>query len=376
MSKKTPLYERHIAAGGSMVEFAGYSMPQQYTSIREEHVAVRERAGMFDISHMGEVYLNGPGAEATVQQLVANDVARLSDGGALYGVMCTEKGGIVDDVIVYRDGPNDFMIVVNAACRDKDVAWIKAHAGDTVVDDRSDDIALIAVQGPQAVSLVQGLADVDVEAIRPFHCTQGKVAGREARISRTGYTGEDGIELYVAAADAGAVWDAVAGAGEAIDLRLCGLGARDTLRLEAGLRLYGQDMDENVDPFSCGLGWTVKMDAGDFVGRDALAKLDRKNPPRRFVGLSMPERTIARHGQAVFAGDRQAGEITSGGFSFTLGHGIATASVDGDTAAETPLTIDVRGKRTAADRVALPFYRRASRAPADKIEPAEAAKTV
>jgi aminomethyltransferase len=358
VAKKTPLYDKHLQAGGSMVEFAGYDMPQQYTSIKDEHIAVRQRAGLFDISHMGEVYLSGPGAEATAQRLVANDVSRLQDGAALYGVMCNPQGGIVDDVIVYRDGPEHFMIVINAACRDKDVAWIREHAIDVQVEDRSDDIALLAVQGPSALDVVRTISGGGIGDIPSFHCIEGRVGGVPARISRTGYTGEDGVELYVASSDAPAVWDAVVEAGKSVDLRCCGLGARDTLRLEAGLRLYGQDMNDTVDPFSCGLAWTVKMEAGDFIGRDALAKLDRKNPPRRFVGLSMPERTIARHDQAVYAGGAEVGVVTSGGFSFTLGHGIATASVNPDISSDAALTIDVRGNRTEAQRVPLPFYKR------------------
>jgi len=359
MGRRTPLYDRHVEAGATMVDFAGYEMPQQYSSIRAEHVAVRERAGIFDVSHMGEVMVTGPNAFTNVQRLVTNDVTRLVDGKALYGVMCSEKGGIVDDVIVYRDGPDRYMVVVNAACREKDVAWIVRHvSGDVRVEDISDDISLLAVQGPKAVEVVAEICDADLSALNPFHCLHATVAGVPARVSRTGYTGEDGVELYADAGDAVAVWDAVIAAGKSVDLLPCGLGARDTLRLESGLRLYGQDMDDQTDPFSCGLAWTVKMSKGGFVGRDALVKLDPQDPPRRFLGLATSAKAIPRHGAKTFADGREVGVVTSGGFSFTLGHGIATATVDSSVQPGVPLTIEVRGAQVDSQRVALPFYRR------------------
>jgi aminomethyltransferase len=359
MGRRTPLYDRHVAAGATMVDFAGYEMPQQYSAIRGEHVAVRERAGIFDVSHMGEVMVTGPGAFDGVQHLVSNDVSRLVDGQALYSVMCNAEGGIVDDVIVYRDGAEKYMVVVNAACREKDVSWIGANiTGDVHVDDISDEVALLAVQGPRAVSVAAEICDADLSALNPFHCLHATVAGVPARVSRTGYTGEDGVELYVAADDAVTVWDAVTTAGKSVDLIPCGLGARDTLRLEAGLRLYGQDMDEKTDPFSCALAWTVKMAKGDFVGRDALAKLDPQNPPRRFLGLATSAKAIPRHGAPTFIDGQKVGVVTSGGFSFTLGHGIATATVDARVQPGVPLTIEVRGAQVDSQRVALPFYRR------------------
>ena len=359
MPHETPLYDRHVAAGAAMVEFAGYSMPQQYTSIREEHVAVRHAAGLFDISHMGEVSISGPGALATLQRLCANDVSRLTDGQALYSVMCTEAGGIVDDVIVYRDAADAYMVVVNAGCRDKDVAWMQAHLEPhTEFADVSDATALLAVQGPAARDLVAQLTGSDPTGLAPFHHAPNTVAGVPARVSRTGYTGEDGYELYVAAEGAETVWDALVEAGKPAGLTLCGLGARDTLRLEAGLRLYGQDMDETTDPISVGLGWTVKLDRQpEAVGSAPLRAIDRHNPPRRFLGLALPGRAIARHGQPVSVDGEPAGVITSGGFSFTLGHGIATASVRGDLD-PAEVSVDIRGSATPAQVVPLPFYRR------------------
>jgi aminomethyltransferase len=346
-----------------MVEFGGYEMPLQYSGIRDEHLAVRERAGVFDISHMGEVLLTGPGAEASVQQLVANDVSRLTPGRALYGVMCTEAGGVVDDVIVYRSsGADAFLVVVNAATRDKDVAWMREHLlPDTDLADISDRMALIAVQGPRALDIVAPLCDADVRGLRAFSSTDSRVAGIDACtsiVSRTGYTGEDGVEVYIDAERAAELWDALLEAGRDHGLVPAGLGARDTLRLEAGLRLYGQDMDEGVDPYSAGLGWTVKLAKGDFCGAAALRRIAEQGPPRQTVGLRLEGRSIARHGQAVHDGERPVGEVTSGSFSFTLGHGIATALVDPAAAGRERLDVDIRGTVASAAVVPLPFYKR------------------
>jgi len=356
MAARTPLYEKHVAAGARMVEFGGFDMPLQYSSIRDEHIAVRTRCGLFDLSHMGEVRFTGEDALDVVQNLVTNDASRLEVGGALYAVMCNEQGGIVDDVVVYRD-PEGYMIVINAACRAKDVAWMRAHSGASV-HDLSDDLALLAVQGPRAVKVVSGMTSDDVTGVRPFHFVDTSVAGVHAAVSRTGYTGEDGFELYVDSPDAAGLWDALLEAGSSEGILPCGLGARDTLRLEAGLRLYGQDMDDSTDPYSCALGWTVKLQKGEFIGSSALARIDPSKPPRRFVGIELQGRAIARHGQRVLAAGKEAGEVTSGTYSFTLDHSIATASVDGDTPLDADLSIDIRGPLAAAAVVPLPFYRR------------------
>ncbi|HEX6493617.1 MAG TPA: glycine cleavage system aminomethyltransferase GcvT, partial [Candidatus Dormibacteraeota bacterium] len=291
------------------------------------------------------------------------DVSRLVPGGALYGVMCTEAGGIVDDVIVYRGLEDEhLLVVVNAATREKDVAWMREHLlGGTEMTDLSDRIALIAVQGPRALDIVAPLCEAEVRELRPFRSTGSRVAGIEAHtsvVSRTGYTGEDGVEIYIDADRAGELWDALLDAGRDQGLVPAGLGARDTLRLEAGLRLYGQDMDETVDPFSAGLGWTVKLAKGDFCGSEALRRIAEQGPPRTTVGLSLEGRSIARHGHAVRDGDREAGEVTSGSFSFTLGHGIATALVDPPSAGREHLDVDIRGTMAAATVVPLPFYKR------------------
>jgi aminomethyltransferase len=340
-----------------MVEFAGYEMPLRYSSIRDEHVAVRARAGLFDLSHMGEVRLHGEGAEATLQRLVANDVSSLPLGRALYTVICNDDAGIVDDWIVYRveDG---FLIVVNASRRQADLEWMRARLlPGTELHDESDETALLAIQGPEAVGIVQTLTSSDLSALRPFASALGRVAGVECRISRTGYTGEDGLELYCGADPAPGLWDALLEAGAGRGLLPAGLGARDTLRLEAGLRLYGQDMDESIDPYSCGLGWTVRLGKGEFIGSARLRELDPDSPPRRFVGLALGARQIPRHGMTVRSGGEAVGEVTSGGFSFSLGHGIATAYVASHLA-EAPLSVDLRGETVPARHVSLPFYHR------------------
>jgi aminomethyltransferase len=364
MAQRTPLHDRHVALGASMVEFAGYDMPIQYSNMREEHTAVRQRAGIFDLSHMGEVRVGGADPVAAVQRLVTNDLDRIGEGRAQYTAMLRDDGGIIDDLVVYR-GVGECFIVVNASRRDVDVAWMRAHLQDgATLDDISDETALIAVQGPRAVELVAPLVSgVDVAALRSFGFGWGAtVAGADhVVVSRTGYTGEDGVELYVSASDAGAVWDALMDAGRAVDMLPCGLGARDTLRLEAGLRLYGQDMDESVDPYSAGIGWVVKLDKGtDFVGAAALRRLKETGAPRRFAGLRMSGRAIARHGMEVYSGDEQVGEVTSGTYSFTLGCGIATASLRADVDAAAPLQVEIRGTRAGAEQVALPFYKRPS----------------
>jgi aminomethyltransferase len=357
MAARTPLHARHLAASAAMVEFAGYEMPLRYTSIRDEHLAVRTRAGLFDLSHMGEVRVTGEAAAAAVQRLVANDASSLGPGRALYAVLCNDNAGIVDDVIVYRV-EEGFLIVVNAARRDADLAWMRSHLlPGAQLRDESDQTALLAVQGPEALAIVQPLTDSELPALPPFASRLGKVAGVPCRVSRTGYTGEDGVELYCDAASAPRLWDALIEAGTGRGMLPAGLGARDTLRLEAGLRLYGQDMDESVDPYSCGLGWTVKLGKGEFIGARRLRQLDPDHPPRRFIGLALAPRQIPRHGMTVLAGGEPVGEVTSGGFSFSLGHGIATAYVVPDLP-EAPLSVDIRGHAVPARRVPLPFFRR------------------
>lgn len=371
MALRTPLHDRHLAAGARMVDFAGYSMPLHYSGIRNEHLAVRTAAGMFDVSHMGEVLVRGPGAAGWVQRLVTNDLSRLPRGHALYTLMCNPQGGIIDDLIVIRNQADDhYLLVVNAATRAKDVAWLTAHLeqdGGVMVRDVSDSLALIAVQGPRALDILGPISVLDSGAtlaqLRPFDSAGARIAGiSEAhvqQVSRTGYTGEDGFELMISADSAGQLWDALLEAGAPHGLVPAGLGARDTLRLEAGLRLYGQDMDEHTDPYSCGLGWTVKLDAGDFIGASALDAL-RAAPPRRFVGLRLDRRHIARHGHRVRQGGADVGVVTSGTIGFSVGAAVATASVVPGFSGDEPVTVDIRGVDAPAEVVPLPFYRRST----------------
>ncbi|HVB14353.1 MAG TPA: glycine cleavage system aminomethyltransferase GcvT [Candidatus Dormibacteraeota bacterium] len=361
--KTVPLDGAHRALGGQMVPFAGYSMPLHYGSIRREHLAVRERAGLFDVSHMGEVNVTGPGALAYLQRLVTNDVAKLTPGRALYTVMCHPDGGIVDDLLVYRD-QEGYMCVVNAARHDIDLEWMGqcATGYDVQLGDVSADTVLLAVQGPQATGIVQSLAAGEaLNSIRYYHHRFGEVAGIPVRISRTGYTGEDGFELYASAAAADRLWSALLEAGRPCGMIPAGLGARDTLRLEAGFRLYGQDIDERRDPLSAGLGWVVKPAKGQFVGSEALAALAGA-PPRAFIGVRLGPREIPRHGQPIYHETRQVGEVTSGSFGFTVGAGLAMGYVEpGAAVPGTELRIQLRAdppQWATAPVVALPFYQR------------------
>lgn len=362
MSNRTPLYDRHVALGGRMVDFGGWELPQQYTSIRDEHIAVRKVAGLFDISHMGRLDVLGPAAQEFLQSVLTNDVASVEPGHAQYNLMCLENGGVVDDLVIYRRGADDFLVVVNASNREKDVAWLRAHlAKGVTLTDRTLEVALIAFQGPRAAELLpEGSSQTD--AIPYFGFAPGEVAGVAALISRTGYTGEDGFELFIDADRIGEVWDAILEHGRSSGVLPAGLGARDATRLEAALRLYGNDMDETVNPYEAGLGWTVKLDKGEFVGRAALAKVKAEGPKRRLIGLTTQAGNIPRHGASVSRAGKQVGAITSGTHSFFLGHPIALALVEGPSfpVGET-LEVDVRGREAPAEVVKLPFYRGSAR---------------
>lgn len=359
---RTPLYERHVALGGRIVDFGGWLLPQQYTSIRDEHFAVRKVAGLFDISHMGRLYVDGLGAEAELQRLFTNDIAKLEPGHALYTLMCEEDGGVIDDLVVYRQDRDRFVVVVNAANREKDVAWIREHLKPEVsMVDRTAEVSLIAFQGPRAEELLPW-GSTDTRAIPYFGFRPGEVAGIPVLISRTGYTGEDGFELFIDSDQVGKAWDAILEAGKPAGVLPAGLGARDATRLEAALRLYGNDMDETVNPYEAGLGWTVKLEKGEFVGRSALAKVREEGPRRTLIGLKTDPGSILRHGAAVLGEGSRAGVVTSGTHSFFLGHPIALAMVEvpsfrvGDVVA-----VQVRGREAPAEVVKLPFYRGSAR---------------
>jgi glycine cleavage system T protein (aminomethyltransferase) len=340
-----------------MVDFGGWDMPQQYTSIRDEHLAVRKVAGLFDVSHMGRLIFEGDGAEAYLQHLLTNDIAAVEPGHAVYSQMCQDDGGVVDDLVVYRQSKSRFLIVVNASNHDKDVAWMRRHMTSKVsLDDISQDVSLIAFQGPRAHALLP--ADGSTDDIPYFGFRGGTVAGVEATISRTGYTGEDGFELFVESKAVGQVWDAILEQGRPAGVLPAGLGARDATRLEAALRLYGNDMDETVNPYEAGLGWTVKLGKGDFIGRDALEKVKAEGPKRTLIGLQSEPANILRHGAAVKVRGRPVGHITSGTHSFFLGYPIALALVEAASfRVGDKVTVEVRGREAEAEVVRLPFYR-------------------
>ena len=359
--KRTPLYDEHRALGARMVEFGGWEMPVQYSGILDEHRAVRTRAGLFDVSHMGEFKVEGPDALDFLQHLVPNDVSRLAIQQALYTQLCQPDAGTIDDLLVYHLAENHYMLVVNAANIDKDFAWVEQQARgyDAQVTNQSDTTALLALQGPEAQAILQTLTEVDLAGIRYYHFAPGLVDGINCIISRTGYTGEDGFELYCAPVDAPKLWRDLLAAGKERGLLPAGLGARDTLRLEAGYCLYGHELDESINPLEAGLGWTVKLAKGDFIGHDALAKVKEQGLRRKLVGVEMLERGICRGGYAVYDNGKQIGFLTSGAPSPTLGKNIGMGFVDSERAVPgTQVQIDIRGKHTAAQVVALPFYKR------------------
>jgi aminomethyltransferase len=353
MSKRTPLYERHVAAGAQIVPFGGWDMPLHYGSQLEEHHAVRRHAGMFDVSHMTVVDIGGAQAEPWLRALLANDVARLAAGQALYACMLNERGGVVDDLIVYRRPAGHWRIVVNAATREKDLAWMRAAAAGLEVGlVPRDDLVMLAVQGPAARELagprLPGSVGAAALALQPFHATESG----DVFVGRTGYTGEDGWEILLPVAAGVRLWDALRGAGVAP----CGLGARDTLRLEAGMNLYGQDMDETTSPLVSGLGWTVAWEPAGraFIGRDALERERAAGPVARLAGLVLTGRGVMRRGQRVVTGSGE-GAITSGGFSPTMGRSIALARVP--VAAAGACQVDIRGVLHDARLVRPPFVR-------------------
>ncbi len=359
---KTPLHGRHVALGAKMVPFAGWEMPLQYAGITEEHLAVRRAAGLFDVSHMGEIEIAGADALAAVQRISTNDASRLEVGQAQYSALATAKGTFVDDLLVYRLAGDHFMLVVNAANIAAGFEWIRDHiagVGDAVAVNTSSRYALIAVQGPRALDVVQPLTDIDLAAIRYYRFATGEVSGIRATLSRTGYTGEDGLELFVAPQTADRLWTALMSAGRHHGLQPAGLGARDTLRLEAAMRLSGQDIDGTTTVLEAGLGWIVGWDKPDFIGRDALVRQREVGVDRKLVGLEMTGPGIARHGYGVHAGGERVGRVTSGTRTPFLEKAVALAYVPAAGAAPgTEYEVDVRGRRVPARVVPLPFYKR------------------
>ena len=359
MDKKTPLYDTHVAAGGKMVPFGGFSMPVQYKAgVIAEHMAVREKAGLFDVSHMGEITLTGPDALANLEKILTNKFGNMVDGQARYTVMCYDNGGCVDDLIVYKKADNDYLLVVNASNKDKDYEWMKAHEfGDATFTDVSDEWGQLALQGPKAMEILRSITSEESIPQKYYHAVfGGEVAGIPCLVSKTGYTGEDGVELYCAASDVVALWNKVMEAGEAFGLLPCGLGARDTLRMEAAMPLYGHEMNETVSPLETGLGFAVKMDKEDFIGKEAL----EAPATRKRIGLKVTGRGIIREAEEVYVGDRQIGMTTSGTHCPFLGHPVAMALVEKDSVnVGDSVEVNVRGRRVAAEVVELPFYKRA-----------------
>lgn len=357
--KKTALYDVHKNAGAKMVEFAGYWMPVQYRGIMEEHRKVRNSVGIFDVSHMGEFFISGPRAAEYLQKMTLNDVSKLQTDKAQYTGMCFEDGGMVDDLIVYCLGDH-FMTIVNAANREKDYKWMMKNIEEGAkLDDRSDDYSLFAVQGRNAQATLQKLTDVDLAEIKPFWLRQGNLADCDTFIARTGYTGEDGFEIAVHAPNSERVWSAILDAGKEFDIEPIGLAARDTLRLEARLCLYGNDIDETTNPLEAGLGWIVKFDKGDFLGKEALLKVKESGMSRKLVGFELRERAMARHGYKIVKDGAEIGHVTSGTFSPTLEKGIGLGYVNlPHSEVGTEIGILVRGKEVKAEVVKTPFYKR------------------
>ena len=356
--KRTPLYDRHVEAGGKMVEFAGFEMPVQYEGVLAEHKAVREDVGVFDVSHMGEIFIEGEDAAEAADRLVTNKVAAAEDGQAVYSGLLNEHGGFVDDVVVYKFSPQKVLICVNAANREKDWAHVASHfQGVSEPRNESDAWAQIAIQGPRAEALMNPLASIDLSALAKFRFAEAEIAGARCIIARTGYTGEDGFEVFSTAADATRVWDAVIEAGA----KPCGLGARDTLRLEYKLALYGNDIDDHHTPYEAGLGWIVKLDKGDFVGRDALVRQKEIGPTRKLVGFKLTEKKgVPRaHMKVLDTSRREIGEVTSGTMSPTLKEPIGLAYVPVDLSkVGTEILVDVRGRLVPAVVVKTPFVQR------------------
>ena len=367
---ETPLTSWHAQHGGRLVDFAGWSMPVQYNSIVAEHNAVRQAVGLFDVSHMGRIRFNGNGAAEFLDSILTRGAKDMPLGAIRYSLICNEAGGILDDVLLYHlqtpDGRRYYMLVVNACSRDRIVRWIDQHlqsfTGELEVLDRTAETAMIAVQGPRAMELAQPLVEADLTKLKYYHGVVTQHLGRPCTVSRTGYTGEDGVELIVRADDALATWNNLLLAGRDMGIEACGLGARDTLRLEAAMPLYGHELSETITPIQAGLNFAVKFEGREFVGRDALitAQANRPTLPYR-VGLVVEGRRVPREHFPVLAGGETVGEVTSGTFSPTLQEPIAMAYVPQAYAAEgTALEVDIRGRPTAARVVKLPFYRRAA----------------
>lgn len=354
-----PLYAEHESV--RCTDFGGWELPVQFSGIQKEHNAVRQRAGLFDVSHMGEVLVTGTFAQAYLQQLTTNDVSKLQDLQAQYSLMCYPDGGVVDDLLVYRISEDQYMLVINASNIEKDIEWMNRHLlGDVVLENQSDETALLALQGPLAEGILSKVTQAPLSQLKSFSfLPDSEVCGVKALVSRTGYTGEDGFEIYVSAGDAPAVWLGLLEAGGDEGLIPAGLGARDTLRFEAKLPLYGQELSASISPLEAGLGFFVKLDKGGFIGRDALLKQKKEGLRRKLVGIEMIERGIPRSHYKVFANDQRIGEVTTGTQSPTLKRNLGLALIDANyTETGTELWVEIRDKKLKARVVQTPFYKR------------------
>ena len=359
--KKTPLYDNHISLGGKMIDFGGWQLPVQYTGILEEHSQVRSAAGLFDVSHMGEITVKGPGAAAYIQHMVTNDISKAADGQVIYSPMCYPDGGTVDDLLIYRIREDEFLLVVNAANTDKDFDWLRQHITDGVdIENVSDRYAQLAIQGPNAEKIMQRLCDIPLNGMPFFQFKRhAKIGGTDALLSRSGYTGEDGFELYVAAEDAAELWDNLLREGQQDGLVPVGLGARDTLRFEVALPLYGHELSADISPLEAGLGLFVKLDKGAFIGRDALAAQKEAGIKRKLIGFEMTQRGIPRNGFDVQADGKSVGFVTTGSFAPTLKKTLGLAMIDTAYAAEgTDINIMIRNKPVSATIVKKLFYKK------------------
>ncbi|MBU9724188.1 MULTISPECIES: glycine cleavage system aminomethyltransferase GcvT [Bacillaceae] len=360
---KTPLFNIYEKYNGKTIDFGGWDLPVQFSSIKGEHEAVRTKAGLFDVSHMGEIEVTGKEAVSYLQRVLTNNVDKLKDNACQYHAMCYENGGTVDDLVLYKRGEEDFLLVVNASNTDKDYEWLLKHTEDydVTVKNVSEQYAQLAVQGPLAEKITQTLTDQDLSNITFFKFREGvKVAGKEVLISRTGYTGEDGFEIYCKPEDAVHLWETILDAGESDGIVPCGLGARDTLRFEARLALYGQELSKDISPLEAGIGFAVKTDKEvDFIGKDVLKQQREEGPPRRLVGIEMIDKGIPRTGYEVFIDGEEVGFITSGTQSPTLKKNVGLALVDQKyKALDTVVEVQVRKKRLKAKVVSTPFYKR------------------
>jgi aminomethyltransferase len=358
--KKTPLYDAHRRAGARMVEFAGWAMPVQYRGVIEEHLAVRRRAGLFDVSHMGEIEVRGTDALEFCQRLTANDLSRLKVFQAQYNLLLNEWGGIVDDVIFYRLAPESFFICVNASNTETDFHWLQGHAGgDVEIEDVSAKYAQLALQGPLAAALLQPLAALDLDGLKAFYFAFAEIAASRCLVARTGYTGEDGFELYCESRDAETLWSALLEAGASAGLIPAGLGARDTLRLEKAYPLYGHELDATTTPLEAGLEWVTKFSKREFLGKEVLLSQKERGVARRLVGLELLEPGIARSGYGLFKNGRSIGRVTSGTQSPSLGKAIALGYVAREEAGiDNRIEVEIRSRRVPAKIVSVPFYRR------------------